>query len=80
MLYEKNGLLFLAVLCFSFLLAQKKNEKKVYAYVTADKTELRLSSDKTVSFTLFGQPLETQPCVFIDTAKPFKPLLVLEEH
>ena len=72
---KKNALLFLAVLCFSFLLAQNKSEKKIHSYVTADKTELRLSSGETLSFTPFGQPLETQPCVFIDTTKTFQTLV-----
>ncbi len=48
------------------------NGKKVVVYTTAENTKLRMSVTETVSFTPFGQPLETQPCVFVDPAKTFQ--------
>ena len=52
--------------------AQSVQNKRVVVYTTADKTDLRLSQTETVSFVPFGQPLETQPCIFIDPSKTFQ--------
>jgi len=46
--------------------------KKVVVYTTADKTKLRLTVTDTVRFADFGQPLETQPCIFVDPGKTFQ--------
>ncbi len=46
--------------------------KKVLVYTTAENTDLRLSVTDTLSFTPFGQPFETQPCVFVDPIKTFQ--------
>src|SRR5688572_7156138 len=46
--------------------------KTVTVYTTAENTEYRLSKTATFTLTPFGQPLETQPCVFIDAAKKFQ--------
>ena len=46
--------------------------KKVVVYTTAEATDLRLHQNATVPFVQFGQPLETQPCVFVDPAKTFQ--------
>ncbi len=46
--------------------------KKIVVYTTAENTDLRLSVTDTLSFVDFGQPLETQPCVFVDPAKTFQ--------
>ena len=46
--------------------------KKVVVYTTAENTLLRLSVTDTVGFVAFGQPLETQPCVFVDPLKRFQ--------
>jgi len=46
--------------------------RKVVVYTTAENTKLRLSLTETVQFTDFGQPKETQPCVFIDPLKTFQ--------
>jgi len=51
---------------------EKPTVKKVVVYTTAENTQLRISQTETVQFTDFGQPLETQPCVFIDPAKTFQ--------
>ena len=46
--------------------------KKVSVYTTADKTGSHLSPEGTFSFKPFGQPLETEPCVFVDPARLFQ--------
>jgi glucosylceramidase len=46
--------------------------KKVVVYTTAENTDLRLSATDTLSFVTFGQPFETQPCVFVDPTKTFQ--------
>ena len=46
--------------------------KKVRVYTTADSTSYRLTLTDTLSFSDFGQPLETQPCVFVDPSKTFQ--------
>jgi glucosylceramidase len=50
--------------------------KKVTVYTTADSTGYRLSvTDSSLQFTDFGQPVETQVCVFVDPAKTFQTFL-----
>lgn len=52
------------------------NGKTVTVYTTADSTNLRLAkSPHKLSFTQFGQPMETQPCVFVDPNKTFQTLV-----
>lgn len=41
-------------------------------YTTADSSALRLSLTDTITFSKFGQPLESQPCVFVDPATSFQ--------
>lgn len=50
----------------------KPTGKKVVVYTTAENTKFRLTQTDTVQFAIFGQPLETQPCVFIDPTKTFQ--------
>jgi glucosylceramidase len=49
--------------------------KKVTVYTTAENTDLRISLTDTLHLTAFGQPLETQPCVFIDPSKSFQTII-----
>jgi glucosylceramidase len=44
----------------------------IIVYTTANNTNLRLSASDTVEFKDFGQPLETQICVFVDPSKTFQ--------
>ncbi|MEI6575328.1 MAG: glycoside hydrolase family 30 protein [Bacteroidota bacterium] len=46
--------------------------KKVSVYTTADSTKFRLSLTDTLYFSSFPQPLETEPCVFVDPSKTFQ--------
>jgi glucosylceramidase len=50
-------------------------EKKIIVYTTADKSLFRLTATDTLSFSDFPQPLETQPCVFVDPDKTFQTFL-----
>ena len=49
--------------------------KKIVVYTTADKSLLRLTATDTLEFSEFGQPLETQPCLFVDPGKTFQTFL-----
>jgi len=49
--------------------------KKVVVYTTAENTKLRISQTETIQFVDFGQPKETQPCVFVDPSKTFQTLV-----
>jgi glucosylceramidase len=50
--------------------------KKVTVYTSADGSPLRLTlTDSTLQFTDFGQPKETQPCVFVDPTKTFQTMV-----
>jgi len=53
-------------------MAYDTSAKKVTVYTTADSTSLRLSVTDTLTFSDFGQPLETQPCIFIDPKHQFQ--------
>jgi glucosylceramidase len=46
--------------------------KSIAIYTTADKTNFRLAITDTLQFKEFGQPLETQICVFVDPKKTFQ--------
>ena len=46
--------------------------KSIAIYTTADKTNLRLAITDTLQFKEFGQPLETQICVFVDPKRTFQ--------
>jgi glucosylceramidase len=45
---------------------------KAEVFVTAKDTTLRLTKTADVSFEDFGQPVETQVCVFVDPSKTFQ--------
>ena len=69
---------FLLLLCFAFQQPVKKANdhsvanKTVTVYTTADSTTLRLSNTETLQFKDFGQPKETEPCIFVDPTKKFQ--------
>lgn len=46
--------------------------KTVKVFTTAQNSELRISPTDTLQFKQFGQPLETQTCVFVDPTKTFQ--------
>lgn len=49
--------------------------KNVIVYTTADTANYRLTATDTLQFAEFGQPFETQPCVFVDPSKTFQTFL-----
>jgi glucosylceramidase len=51
------------------------NVKKVTVYTTAENTDFRLTQTVTENFKHFGQPFETQVCVFVDPTKTFQDFL-----
>lgn len=46
--------------------------KNILVYTTADSGNYRLTLTDTLQFSQFGQPFETQPCVFVDPRKTFQ--------
>ena len=50
-------------------------DKKVTVYTTAENTQYRISLTETLHLADFGQPLETQPCVFVDPSKTFQTVI-----
>jgi len=69
------------ILAFNAFTAGAQNKtsptkgKRVIVYTTADNTQLRLTASDTVGFKPFGQPLETQPCIFVDPSRKFQTLV-----
>lgn len=49
--------------------------RKVVVYTTAEKTDYRITATDTPSFKPYGQPPETQVCVFVDPSKTYQTLL-----
>jgi glucosylceramidase len=49
-----------------------QSNKQVIIYTTADSTDYRITQTGTALFKSMPQPLETQPCIFIDPAKKFQ--------
>lgn len=47
-------------------------QQKVTVYTTAQQSDLRISEQGQLSFKEFKQPLETQPCIFIDPRNSFQ--------
>jgi glucosylceramidase len=87
---QKFLTLILVVLIFSSVQAQSKKDNKtkgeakntfsvanksVTVFTTAAQTGLRLAETEKLQFKLFQQPLETQPCVFVDPSKTFQTFL-----
>lgn len=46
--------------------------RTVQVYITAEGTDMRLRASEQLQFTQMGQPLETQPCVFVDPKRSFQ--------
>ena len=70
----------LAVAAFAFTPVNKTNQTpvlkanpvKAQVFVTAKDTALRLTQTPDISFEDFGQPFETQVCVFVDPTHTFQ--------
>ena len=72
----KYGFIILIFLLTSVCLtAQNSKQKSAIVYTTAENTNYRFSAIDTVHFLHFGQPLETQVCVFVDPMHSFQTML-----
>ncbi|MXV50152.1 glycosyl hydrolase [Pedobacter sp. HMF7647] len=68
---------------FTTLYAQKKSETKVYSasgkqvtqFTTAENSDLRITENGKLSFKELRQPMETQPCVFVDPTITFQSMV-----
>lgn len=49
--------------------------RKVTVYTTAEKTDYRITATDTLAFKPYGQPPETQVCVFVDPSKTYQTML-----
>ncbi|MBV8252725.1 MAG: glycoside hydrolase family 30 protein [Chitinophaga sp.] len=58
------------LLAFSF--NSYSQQQKITVYTTAANTDLRLSQTGTLAFKSMPQPLETEPCVFVDPKVSFQ--------
>ena len=54
------------------LTALNLSGRKVTVYTTADSTNYRITATGTLSFEDLPQPLETQPCIFVDPQTTFQ--------
>ncbi len=53
----------------------KADSRQIIVYTTAENTNFRLTPTDTLHFKDFGQPLETQICIFVDPTKTFQTML-----
>lgn len=68
--------LFLVFVGISVLIpAQSQAQKKATVFTTAKDTEYRITKTDEVEFRNFGQPFETQPCVFVDPTHTFQTMV-----
>src|SRR5882757_8590414 len=51
------------------------DDKTVIVYTTADSTKDRMAVTDTLHFSSFGQPLETDACIFIDPTHTYQTML-----
>jgi glucosylceramidase len=52
-----------------------EKKRTVTVYTTAKNENLKLTITDTLSFSDYGQPPETQPCVFVDPGKSFQSII-----
>ncbi|MCX6205702.1 MAG: glycoside hydrolase family 30 protein [Bacteroidetes bacterium] len=50
----------------------KKKEPKVTVYTTAANSNYRLTQTEVLNFSVYGQPFETEPAIFVDPNKKFQ--------
>lgn len=75
---KKLFLIFISASSVYLLNAQKTVQKynvankTVAVFTTAENSDLRISANGTFTFKPLAQPVETQPCVFVDPSKTFQ--------
>ena len=82
---KKYLLIILLTTCTGSLWAQTKNHKikpayqvsnkSISVYTTAENTDYRITKTATLTFKKFGQPIETEACIFVDPSKTFQSVL-----
>lgn len=50
-------------------------QKKATVFTTAQKTDMRIAKSGELSFQELKQPLESEPCVFVDASKSFQTMI-----
>ena len=65
---------FLFLSCIAVLVSSQA-QRKATVFTTAEKTELRVAKSGELSFTELKQPLESEPCVFVDASRTFQTML-----
>jgi len=66
---------FSTILFFYLFTLLSVHAQQAKVYTTAKGTPLRISESGTLSFTDAQQPVETQPCVFVDATKKFQSII-----
>lgn len=67
--------IFLAALLFSSAMTNSQTSKKIIVYTTAQNTDYKISPTDTLEFKQLKQPVETQPCIFVEPSKTFQTLV-----
>lgn len=57
------------------LAATSQAQKKATVFTTAGKTDMRIAKSGELSFQELKQPLESEPCVFVDASKSFQTMI-----
>lgn len=65
----------ISIISFSQLLHAQTDSKEVKIFTTAKNTNYRISQTGTATFKDFGQPLETQVCVFVEPEHSFQTII-----
>ena len=50
-------------------------QRKATVFTTAHKTDLRIAKSGELTFSEWKQPLESEPCVFVDATRKFQTML-----
>ena len=62
----------LSVTCAQTAMQSNGQDKNVTVITTADSTKFRLSETATLKLSQRGQPVESEPCIFIDSTRQFQ--------
>jgi glucosylceramidase len=65
---------FLVITSLSVLFVSQA-QKKATVFTTAEKTDMRIAKSGELTFQELKQPLESEPCVFVDATKSFQTMI-----
>src|ERR1700719_1454353 len=72
----KRNFIFLLLFILLLVKAGYSQNNPVTVYTTAENTNFRISkTDSSLQFSDFGQPAETQVCVFVDASHSFQTII-----